>query len=136
MSLYCKGIRHFLAHSMTKIVGKFQLCHQHARNPSYTNLLILKYINNVTHIFLRNTNLDRNFSLSGPLIVLTQFIKLFLVKVIGCCHMSSTLLFVTQISSSWFTILTFFGPVTHSAHTNTVITTDNLHFAANSNWTD
>jgi hypothetical protein len=39
--------------------------------------------------------------LSDAFIVLNQFINFFLVKVISCCHRSSTSSCVTQISSSW-----------------------------------
>jgi hypothetical protein len=48
----------------------------------------------------------------------------------------STSSVTTQISSSRLAILAFFGPVTHSAHVNTVITTKNLHSAVSFNSSD
>lgn len=86
----------------------FHLCCWHASSPTCTNLPILKNISNVTHTFVWNAKLESSFPLSDPLIVLNQFIKLLLVKLIGCCHKST--LFITPSSFSSFAILTFYCP--------------------------
>jgi hypothetical protein len=71
-----------------------------------------------------------------PSIFLNHFINLFLVKLIGRCHRSSSSLFVTQIIFSWLAIFASVGPTTLSAYVNTIITIKNLHTLVNFDWRD
>jgi len=78
-----------------------------------TNLPIYNTINNVTHMFLWNTNFDSSF-LSDMLIFFNEFITLFPVKLISCCHRSSNSLshksnipfsLSIHLLAQWFTMV-------------------------------
>jgi hypothetical protein len=114
----------------------FHLCRQHARNPSCTNLLISKNINNANHTFLWNSDLDSKLSLSNSPILFSHFAKSFHVKSICCCYRALISLFITQIRFSSFAIFTSIGLTTHSAHVNTVTSIHSFHTLVKFDWSN